>query len=71
MTMYRSAISMLFLSTPSARRATHSFSPAVAIQFSFLSTPSARRATNNTAQIVENYQFLSTPSARRATFFFL
>ena len=58
---------MIFLSTPSARRATEwrfQLRPGLA----FLSTPSARRATylaNNKDTFV--YKFLSTPSARRAT----
>ena len=57
----------VFLSTPSARRATRRSSSA-ARYTTFLSTPSARRATNLTSQLFANiYIFLSTPSARRAT----
>ena len=39
-------VTWIFLSTPSARRATTCFSPARPMQILFLSTPSARRATN-------------------------
>ena len=56
----------IFLSTPSARRATFvrqmSWHDA-----KFLSTPSARRATDGLAQLIPDGLFLSTPSARRAT----
>ena len=57
----------LFLSTPSARRATlflqHKRPPC-----RFLSTPSARRATGGAAAACKKKdEFLSTPSARRAT----
>ena len=46
--MFRSSVSaILFLSTPSARRATHSMAACLQ-RASFLSTPSARRATNST-----------------------
>ena len=57
----------IFLSTPSARRATS------VILFplnkkEFLSTPSARRATSSSVFIMTIVSiFLSTPSARRAT----
>ena len=57
----------LFLSTPSARRATsvNDLSNAVG---QFLSTPSARRATRQrSAAGVCVLEFLSTPSARRTT----
>ena len=57
----------LFLSTPSARRATsvNDLSNAVG---QFLSTPSARRATASCQfLVVFLHLFLSTPSARRAT----
>ena len=56
----------LFLSTPSARRATsvNDLSNAVG---QFLSTPSARRATNQCCGLPGLQLFLSTPSARRAT----
>ena len=59
-------IPRLFLSTPSARRATiKAFSK---ILYSlFLSTPSARRATIEAGWSVLDHPFLSTPSARRAT----
>ena len=57
----------LFLSTPSARRAT----PFTTVIFSalktFLSTPSARRATVASTPSCAPSVFLSTPSARRAT----
>ena len=58
--------SLLFLSTPSARRATAS----VAFEnfaVRFLSTPSARRATQKRFTQTAKRVFLSTPSARRAT----
>ena len=61
-----SSSSCIFLSTPSARRATQPY------QFGhpytkFLSTPSARRATFDIAMYHSGVRFLSTPSARRAT----
>ena len=58
---------VLFLSTPSARRATPDRGhPAGGSQF--LSTPSARRATFVPSRLLwEHWEFLSTPSARRAT----
>ena len=60
-------VDYLFLSTPSARRATDGLAQLIPDGL-FLSTPSARRAT----QLVPHLQwnrpiFLSTPSARRAT----
>ena len=57
---------MLFLSTPSARRATvfHGFT---SFTSKFLSTPSARRATCLPPLRRYCKKFLSTPSARRAT----
>ena len=56
----------LFLSTPSARRATPS--PSIARMAPlFLSTPSARRATECFKRRIKPNVFLSTPSARRAT----
>ena len=60
-------VSMIFLSTPSARRATAS--PVAFLSLlTFLSTPSARRATlSSIAKIFWMFSFLSTPSARRAT----
>ena len=58
---------VLFLSTPSARRATHEGGEHHQ-QKKFLSTPSARRATPRyAARIAGSAKFLSTPSARRAT----
>ena len=57
---------LLFLSTPSARRATFASSK-VPLCSSFLSTPSARRATDTLLMSAYNSLFLSTPSARRAT----
>ena len=64
---YDEILNDLFLSTPSARRAT--FSPNVLQAHRlFLSTPSARRATApKTSSLVGALSFLSTPSARRAT----
>ena len=57
----------LFLSTPSARRAT-SASRSMACSSVFLSTPSARRATCGCLDNEYRWKkFLSTPSARRAT----
>ena len=57
----------LFLSTPSARRATPSCPLRCPCRSAFLSTPSARRATRLTHCYLIMTQFLSTPSARRAT----
>ena len=58
---------LLFLSTPSARRATKSVSGGVFGE-RFLSTPSARRATFCCRLFgAPVLGFLSTPSARRAT----
>ena len=57
---------LIFLSTPSARRATViAFSYAILQEF--LSTPSARRATKGNGHGLLPERFLSTPSARRAT----
>ena len=57
----------IFLSTPSARRATIE-QPSRMKPSSFLSTPSARRATRKIKPFVKvGKLFLSTPSARRAT----
>ena len=64
----RVCASVVFLSTPSARRATVPEYLGGGRYHVFLSTPSARRATRATSKT--NYmqsQFLSTPSARRAT----
>ena len=58
----------LFLSTPSARRATSTSISVAFAFFRFLSTPSARRATFKRRQDVKLTIFLSTPSARRATY---
>ena len=58
----------LFLSTPSARRATSSTKGSYTTPVTFLSTPSARRATSSTkGSYTTPVTFLSTPSARRAT----
>ena len=57
----------VFLSTPSARRATADCNVDVVLIAGFLSTPSARRATPPIAAIDHIAEFLSTPSARRAT----
>ena len=57
----------LFLSTPSARRATVASSSSTSVSKSFLSTPSARRATRPNGGPAHAKIFLSTPSARRAT----
>ena len=56
----------LFLSTPSARRATQTRDVGLFFR-QFLSTPSARRATTSVLTSLDLYRFLSTPSARRAT----
>ena len=56
-----------FLSTPSARRATHQSRETPGQGNQFLSTPSARRATSIRRRVYRWIQFLSTPSARRAT----
>ncbi len=58
---------LLFLSTPSARRATTKEYVDAADNALFLSTPSARRATLNGKTQILPLKFLSTPSARRAT----
>ena len=57
----------VFLSTPSARRATFRMLLNSALISLFLSTPSARRATRCGADFANLEVFLSTPSARRAT----
>ena len=57
----------LFLSTPSARRATCLACKAPVDLELFLSTPSARRATSTRSCAISLCIFLSTPSARRAT----
>ena len=57
---------VVFLSTPSARRATRT-SCTRSLPMRFLSTPSARRATYRYATYKATAIFLSTPSARRAT----
>ncbi len=59
----------LFLSTPSARRATRVRLVCTCGTFRFLSTPSARRATLPSHAFSFSFLFLSTPSARRATFY--
>ena len=57
----------IFLSTPSARRATTTIRNLTA-EIKFLSTPSARRATSQCCmERAMRRRFLSTPSARRAT----
>ena len=56
----------VFLSTPSARRATRNPAPQPRAA-RFLSTPSARRATKPLDYGILGVTFLSTPSARRAT----
>ena len=59
---------LVFLSTPSARRATVSIGSQSYFLTIFLSTPSARRATQKRIDMLQDtLQFLSTPSARRAT----
>ena len=59
----------VFLSTPSARRATAHSCPVFGRK-TFLSTPSARRATSTFSIFwIIVSKFLSTPSARRATVF--
>ena len=62
----RPSVSLAFLSTPSARRATlaHNYESGLN---GFLSTPSARRATSASLPCRSPARFLSTPSARRAT----
>ena len=65
--MYLLTITSVFLSTPSARRATFVPSRLLWEHFEFLSTPSARRATQHSRFCYVVIQFLSTPSARRAT----
>ena len=58
---------VVFLSTPSARRATELTYTTLGGFFRFLSTPSARRATTVLIPNTYSKTFLSTPSARRAT----
>ena len=61
----------IFLSTPSARRATICKEAVDGIILKFLSTPSARRATRLACcGCIVARLFLSTPSARRATAIF-
>ena len=63
-----SGLALLFLSTPSARRATGHVLTVQRGGKVFLSTPSARRATVSANMAALTFQaFLSTPSARRAT----
>jgi len=58
----------IFLSTPSARRATQQIKTFYRDGNGFLSTPSARRATALNRSVTDRPKlFLSTPSARRAT----
>ena len=57
----------IFLSTPSARRATRCPLLPAQHENQFLSTPSARRATCWATSTRTPTRFLSTPSARRAT----
>ena len=63
-----SSTSPIFLSTPSARRATV-MRMIADVSTLFLSTPSARRATRSIVCMPDGAPFLSTPSARRATFY--
>ena len=66
--LYTTPMPTIFLSTPSARRATTTDTAFIEVDYLFLSTPSARRATVRDAQAGCHAQaFLSTPSARRAT----
>ena len=57
---------LLFLSTPSVRRATSWLLLSI-LMLLFLSTPSVRRATINHNANHKRAKFLSTPSVRRAT----
>ena len=67
MSMNTASQSWAFLSTPSARRATHVYA-VLCGDWKFLSTPSARRATAGLGRTPAKLKlFLSTPSARRAT----
>ena len=61
------AFDTVFLSTPSARRATVTSTLRGLGRGKFLSTPSARRATKDGTMTIMASKFLSTPSARRAT----
>ena len=65
--MYELRWDFVFLSTPSARRATLNAIFTRLATNTFLSTPSARRATVVDAAGICTFLFLSTPSARRAT----
>ena len=53
---YPAALFYLFLSTPSARRATFSTSVLLFASKKFLSTPSARRATKWFANVIKSYK---------------
>ena len=67
LTLFAVADVAVFLSTPSARRATSSTLLYLSAPALFLSTPSARRATVVQVCKLGDIEFLSTPSARRAT----
>ena len=58
---------MQFLSTPSARRATHPVTPDLSRAKNFYPRPPQGGRHSNTTAVSDAYKFLSTPSARRAT----
>ena len=67
-TTHMTPYGLIFLSTPSARRATLAAFSCRQMFVAFLSTPSARRATpTHHGAVYLVVVFLSTPSARRAT----
>ena len=57
----------LFLSTPSARRATLTFFPLMVMGFYFYPRPPRGGRLPEKATVLRSLKFLSTPSARRAT----
>ena len=66
-TSYQRAMADIFLSTPSARRATPSTSSVRHSRFNFYPRPPRGGRPPQRQQLTEHGRFLSTPSARRAT----
>ena len=67
MLVTRSMSSLIFLSTPSARRATSSHPIPVTSHQNFYPRPPRGGRRNNVPALIDDIEFLSTPSARRAT----
>ena len=66
-----SSLAILFLPTPSTRRATKGYQVGAGASHKFLPTPSTRRATATSGAAWSACgSFLPTPSTRRATWFF-